>query len=272
MRGRARSRADEYFEADEGRIEAYNAVLALLRGDPPIRDSVCVCGHWYGEHDSYRCEAAKCPCKGFRQDLEASTPEAIADRAGDPAGWPEHVKAYFAVKERRAEMGSNYGTLSADYDAGYDDALGEVTGFLSGREWSPDTLEELSAFLTEKGLKIEEPGEPEPFDPLGALSYARTALDDPAGLPEEEIEDTDSLSERMGYAIDKIDEVMGSLYFEVGAQENDGAQAARVLTTLGRLLAALRDEAEVADGSTDDACVMMAEAGDRIDEAIGMLT
>ena len=107
----------------------------------------------------------------------------------------------------------------------------------------------------------------EQFDPLNELSLARTALDDPAGVGLAHAPDT-----AKGYAVDRIDDVMGSLYFETGAQEDDGAQAARVLTTLGRLLEAVREEIERADGSTDDACVMMAEAGDRIDEAIGMLT
>lgn len=157
----------------------------------------------------------------------------------------------------------------ASFDAGYDAALAEVAGFLSGREWSPDTLEELSAFLTGKGQEIAEPGEP--FDPLNALSLARTALTEPEALPDTEQYHVGMPDSLLEYAVDRIDAVMGSLYFEVGAQEDDGAQAARVLTTLGRLLAALRDEVEVADGSTDDACVMMAEAGDRIDEAIGML-
>jgi hypothetical protein len=63
----------------------------------PIQDTICECGHWYDEHDG--CYCAGCDVGGlcdpdhfFLADPEASTPEAIADRGGDPDCWPEHVK------------------------------------------------------------------------------------------------------------------------------------------------------------------------------------
>lgn len=72
----------------------------------PIQDTICVCGHWYEEHgyDDGRGEfCAGCSASGnvepdhsFLADVDASTAEAIADRGGDPARWPQHVKAKFA--------------------------------------------------------------------------------------------------------------------------------------------------------------------------------
>ena len=43
------------------------------------------------------CGAPNCTCLTFRFDSVASTPEAIADRGGDPEKWPEFVKNYFAA-------------------------------------------------------------------------------------------------------------------------------------------------------------------------------
>lgn len=288
----------EYYEADEGRIEAYNAVLSLLHGDPPTQDQVCECGHWFGEHNDIatRCLTGDCTCKGFRFDREASSPPAIADRGGDPEKWPEHVKRYFAEQEERyrvtgwfdgagdcepPEPGKTW--LTIEYPDGEEMATivqrtdtsltPEVQAEL--RQQKEAAAEMIVEALNEHARPREESTmtDSEQFDPLNALSLARTALTDPHGLPDsvhgDDVMDADTAVE---YAVDRIDAVMASLYFEVGAQEDDGAQAARVLTTLGRLLAALREEVEVADGSTDDACVMMAEAGDRIDEAIEALT
>lgn len=62
----------------------------------PIEDTICACGHWHDEHTGpnprAECQAPDCSCDLFNVDREASTPEAIADRGGDPAYWPEHVK------------------------------------------------------------------------------------------------------------------------------------------------------------------------------------
>lgn len=71
-----------------------------VNGRPvPAEDTICECGHWYDEHD---CEmgadpvidawCGACACESFRFSESASTPEAIADRGGDPEQWPEHVK------------------------------------------------------------------------------------------------------------------------------------------------------------------------------------
>lgn len=58
----------------------------------PIQDTVCECGHWYGEHDG-ACRAPGCSCPNFLADPVGSTPDEIADRGGDPEPWPEHVRA-----------------------------------------------------------------------------------------------------------------------------------------------------------------------------------
>jgi hypothetical protein len=77
-------------------------------------DTVCVCGHWYEEHEPRRaisdldgsvtfhydqrmnCEGCDAGgtlfCTQFTFDPEANTPEAIADRGGDPEFWPQWVK------------------------------------------------------------------------------------------------------------------------------------------------------------------------------------
>jgi hypothetical protein len=70
----------------------------IVAGEPvPIEDTVCECVHWYGEHTTGggRCCAPDCSCPGFVADSELSTPAEIADRGGDPAFWPEHVKRAF---------------------------------------------------------------------------------------------------------------------------------------------------------------------------------
>lgn len=72
-------------------------------------DTICICGHWFEEHhleiDDMAC--AGCDAAGldldaieheFVFDPEQSTPEAIADRGGDPELWPQRVKDYFAPK------------------------------------------------------------------------------------------------------------------------------------------------------------------------------
>lgn len=94
----------------------------------PLEDQVCKCGHWYDEHTRPDARSATqfAPyCEGCWQvitpqgafgtdvDLKAaigvghehefifseenSTPEAIADRGGDPDQWPQHVKDHFST-------------------------------------------------------------------------------------------------------------------------------------------------------------------------------
>jgi hypothetical protein len=63
---------------------------------PPLRDTVCACGHWYDEHDAGDGACGACDgCPRFEYDEHASSPDEIADRGGDPLLWPEHVKAHF---------------------------------------------------------------------------------------------------------------------------------------------------------------------------------
>ena len=66
-------------------------------------DTICTCGHWFEEHDTAGCSG--CDAAGlemaaiehkFTFDAEASSPEAIADRGGDPSKWPQRVKDHFA--------------------------------------------------------------------------------------------------------------------------------------------------------------------------------
>lgn len=72
-------------------------------------DTVCACGHWWEEHDNGGpcggCDAASAGTMDTAEDLAAhvfefwpeyNTPEAIADRGGDPDYWPEWVKAAFS--------------------------------------------------------------------------------------------------------------------------------------------------------------------------------
>lgn len=63
----------------------------------PINDTICdECDHWFEEHDEGgKCRAPDCACMEFNYGDGANTPEAIADRGGDPERWPEHVKAHF---------------------------------------------------------------------------------------------------------------------------------------------------------------------------------
>lgn len=69
----------------------------------PLEDTVCVCGHWYEEHDlplggapsDAFCAAPGCSCESYEYSPSASTPSAIADRGGDPDLWPDHVKQAF---------------------------------------------------------------------------------------------------------------------------------------------------------------------------------
>lgn len=72
----------------------------------PVEDTVCRCGHWHDEH-AHGGACVSCAanvnagdftsCAGFEADPEQSTPEAIADRGGDPEKWPDHVKRAVAT-------------------------------------------------------------------------------------------------------------------------------------------------------------------------------
>ena len=71
---------------------------SVAHANADIFGAICVCNHWYEEHDvGEECGAPNCTCLTFRFDSVASTPEAIADRGGDPEKWPEFVKNYFAA-------------------------------------------------------------------------------------------------------------------------------------------------------------------------------
>ena len=56
-----------------------------------MTDTICGCGHWFEEHEG-ACFAPGCECAAFDYSESESTPEAIADRGGDPELWPERVK------------------------------------------------------------------------------------------------------------------------------------------------------------------------------------
>lgn len=60
-------------------------------------DTICACGHWWEEHQDTggACFAPSCECNGFTFSAIETTPDAIADRGGDPDKWPEWVKAAF---------------------------------------------------------------------------------------------------------------------------------------------------------------------------------
>lgn len=71
----------------------------IVQGEAvPIEDTICACGHWFGEHENEGGECYGCQvggvheCHGFEFDEKESTAGAIADRGGDPDLWPEHVK------------------------------------------------------------------------------------------------------------------------------------------------------------------------------------
>jgi hypothetical protein len=122
---------------------------------------------------------------------------------------------------------------------------------------------------------------PEQFDVLQALSLARTALDDPGALTEQELARvvTHFTAPRSPwshglsvYAIDRIDETIGALYYEPA---NDArAEAVWVLTHLGRLLANVTDgldDQEFPSARFASAAHALEQAGDLIDGAILVL-
>jgi hypothetical protein len=106
------------------------------------------------------------------------------------------------------------------------------------------------------------------FDPLQALSLARTALDDPDAIDPADLGlDPDPAM----YAVDRIDEAIGALHFD-GSNDYVG-EAHWVITHLGRLLAAVAEKLEAeADPDHDlgarKAALLLVEAGGKIDRAI----
>jgi hypothetical protein len=110
------------------------------------------------------------------------------------------------------------------------------------------------------------------FDPLQALSLARTALSDPAAVGIGAGTVSAPATEREMYAIDRIDEVIGALYFE---PVNDArAEAVWVITHLGRLLAHVAAELpdrELSPATFDAAADELTTAGDAIDRALDLL-
>lgn len=101
------------------------------------------------------------------------------------------------------------------------------------------------------------------FSVLQNLSLARTALDDPASLPETYIPATPAL--QRDYAVEKIDETIGALLFEPA---NDSAgELVWVLTNIGRLLAEVCDGAD-AEFENAELTLAIRTAGDQIDDAI----
>jgi hypothetical protein len=120
------------------------------------------------------------------------------------------------------------------------------------------------------------------FDPLQELSLARTALDDPAGLPDGELpylpKDGTLDGQVNDYAVEKIDNVLGALSAGHGNNLKDEARWA--LVCLGRLVAAVADEIEVGeDGYAGNLDSVTADqvthridlAADYLDEAINLL-
>jgi hypothetical protein len=92
-------------------IEYGPGSAAEMEAAIPIEDQVCFCGHWYDEHSRTdaegpahceSCYQSEVPDNGdehdFAFDWKENTPEAIADRGGDPDLWPQHIKDYFGRK------------------------------------------------------------------------------------------------------------------------------------------------------------------------------
>lgn len=113
------------------------------------------------------------------------------------------------------------------------------------------------------------------FDPLLALSEARTALSDPGGV---DIEPGDfwrtgrPSAKAADYAVERIDWVMGSLRTD---DFNSREEIRTTLTTLGRLLAEVVDTIEAGDVLGGNVGLIVrgdiSEALDNIDQAIDLL-
>lgn len=48
-----------------------------------LKDTVCVCNHWYKEHAEIEGPCEACGCLGFLYHPELNTPGAIANRGGE---------------------------------------------------------------------------------------------------------------------------------------------------------------------------------------------
>lgn len=112
------------------------------------------------------------------------------------------------------------------------------------------------------------------FDPLQALSLARTALSDPAGLPDGALRpyEVDPAADAHGlYAIDQIDAALGALSFEAGAGNDDRAQAVWVLTHLGRLLVEVAGQLDADWGEVGGVPVHMNEHARSLHRAVDLV-
>jgi hypothetical protein len=131
-------------------------------------------------------------------------------------------------------------------------------------------LDEIGALMED--VRAGEPDAANEFDPLQALSLARTALSDPAAVGIGAGTVSTPATEREMYAIDRIDEVIGALYFE---PVNDArSEAVWVITHLGRLLAHVAAELpdrELSPATFDAAADELTTAGDAIDRALDLL-
>jgi len=78
------------------------------------------------------------------------------------------------------------------------------------------------------------------FDPLDAISLARTALDDPAGLPEGDtlddvVYDDQNEGPASRYVIDKLDQAISSLHYGGGSGNDNRGEARWVAQNIAAL-------------------------------------
>ena len=115
-------------------------------------------------------------------------------------------------------------------------------------------------------------------DPLHALSLARTALSDPAGLPSgEDLDDappTLAVAEQVrpaaiDYAVAQIDRAIGGLYFE--PYDDPAREAGVTLSNLGRLVSSVIDGLEES-GSHEPAVTSLLAAAAHLREARAILS
>ena len=94
-------------------------------------DTICACSHWFEEHESSgACVAPGCSCQGYVFDPEENTPEAIADRGGDPEVWPSWLRLRLIneLTTKRGEAPIKLEDLPF-YVLIFDDATGELTDY-----------------------------------------------------------------------------------------------------------------------------------------------
>lgn len=87
------------------KVQELRSALLTHVPDEAGPDTVCRCGHWFEEHfdgEPAGCAGCEAPHPhddayqhGFEFDPEENTPDAIADRGGDPELWPEWVKVAY---------------------------------------------------------------------------------------------------------------------------------------------------------------------------------